>query len=243
VRRRCFGKPHQRAVANAAPGAHQPGRVEIGGGNHRARAERDQAGGGIRQAADHAPNREARVSEGQLVADPETEPQEQFLLDDGAPPGQQLTQRTVGHELESTIQGIPGFHGAQLDGRRATAGHTTGHRDELLNADNPSPVGGKARQLCVRRPLQGPRRAELDVTAEKRLRLACQCPFQIRGQRADRHHRSHPDHDAHEHDGEMPPAAAGLAPGEARGQRDRHRVSLRRPRRRRRRRRDRPGAR
>ena len=88
---------------------------------------------------------EARVANGERVAEREPEPAEDGLLDHGATGGEQLVERPPGPGLEPPVERIAALDRLQLDEERAALRWVPGHRRPALAPGSPRRPGAPGR--------------------------------------------------------------------------------------------------
>ncbi len=197
--------------AHQAAGLQQPGRMQRGFADQKARSEADAAGELVRLGVDRAANLERRVADGDAVADLQIEPRQQGRIGGCAERavmlGQEVTDRQFRLERELAEHRIRAVDRLHLDqGEPAVAGarHAAqGRRNRYFAARTQE--GDLVRLGFALEQDEG------DIAAEQRAALARQSLAQARRDRADACNRHHAKRDTGDENIEAAQAAAQFA--------------------------------
>ena len=204
-------------VAGARAAGQEPGLLDARAGDEEARAEGAAHAHVARHVLDRGPQHEARLAEGDLVADRRAEGDEQRGVGDRATRLGESGPLAGGRRLDRAVERVAGVDGQHLGQPRRLAPRLEDHGPEAHHARH---VGGGARrpaQLAEER-LGGLREGrgggESEVGAEQCPGLALDGPSQVVREGVDGDEGA--DADRHREDDEQPPARLGprLAPGE-----------------------------
>ena len=201
-------------VADQASGLHEAGPPEPVPVEHEARPEGEQADGAVGLALQRGADGEGPVAHLDPVADGEAQPLQQGRLDDGAAVRQRVRQRHAAGKAEGAGERIGAVHRLELDQGRAAAGARHGpHLDHFRDAPEGCEIGPRG---GVRRHVG---RADREVAAMQRARVAGDAGLHRHGDGVDRRNRRNADGDAEKEDAEAGEPAAHFAPRQPPGER------------------------